>query len=403
MRIAIVTDNSYPNVNGIAYSTERLARQLKHRRHHVLLIAPSSVMRNEWSEREGVKVLGVRSLPTPLYEGLRWSILGCRRPVQQALRDFQPDLIHLQTHFALGHAALHASRALGVPVMATNHFTAETLVHHLQVPAPLRQIVTEWSWRYLLRTYKRLDLVTAPTATALSMLQRVGFSGCGQVVSNGVDLGVFSPQNVGAPLRGYLLPRGPKLLFVGRLDNEKNIAFAIRAFAHAVRDTDGYFIVAGSGSERHNLEAIARNLGIVERVIFTGFVRDRDLPALYGAVDGFVMPGLGELQSIATMEAMATGLPIIAVESAALPELVRNGVNGFLVQPGDTARLASCMVNVLSDRVLSKKMGQASLRDIRNHDINVTVSAFEELYARLALGAVRSRNLGVKTEPQWAE
>ena len=167
---------------------------------------------------------------------------------------------------------------------------------------------------------------------------------------------------------------------MGRLDKEKNITFAITAFAKAVKEVDGYFVIAGSGSEGHKLKRVAKKLGIAGRVVFTGFVQECDLPALYGAVDAFIMPGTAELQSIATMEAMATGLPVIAAAAMALPELVHDGVNGFLFRPGDMAHLSSCMSTVLSDAALCRRMGQASLREVHKHDISFTISSFEALY-----------------------
>jgi glycosyltransferase involved in cell wall biosynthesis len=220
-------------------------------------------------------------------------------------------------------------------------------------------------------------------------IRKAGFSGEGNVISNGVDLKQFSPERKDDMFAGHLLPRGPKILFVGRLDREKNVAFAIRAFAKLPDGIDGCFVIAGSGSEENKLRYLARELGVGGRIVFTGFVPDCDLPALYREADVFVMPGTAELQSIATLEAMATGLPIIAADSMALPELVRDGVNGLLFQPSDQTSLARCMEAALSNAALRGRLGQASLREIQKHDISYSVSNLETLYAKFSSNYIR--------------
>ena len=388
MKVAIATDIYYPNINGISVFAQRLAIQLGKRCHDVLLIAPSLTTQNQYMVRDEVRLLGVRSLPIPLYRGYRWPGLAPGEPVERAIGQFRPDIIHLQTHFALGRAALRAGRKFGIPVMGTNHFMPENLTHHLHLPGPFEALVKKWCWRYFLRVYEDLDLLTAPTPTALDLVRKVGFPGDGRTVSNGVDLKVFNPNNKSSPHVALSLPQGPKLLYVGRLDKEKNVASAIKAFAEAAKEVDGYFVIVGSGPEANKLEQVAEKLGIARRVIFAGFVADRDLPSFYSSVDAFIMPGTAELQSIATMEAMASGLPIIALAAAALPELVKDGVNGFLLQPDDEVRLASCIATLLSDVALCRMMGRASLREIQKHNIQRTVSSFEALYAALQSEAV---------------
>jgi glycosyltransferase involved in cell wall biosynthesis len=309
--------------------------------------------------------------------------------MERILRKQLPDVLHLQTHFALARAALRAGRKLNIPVVGTNHFMPENVTPYLHLPASLEAIVQNWFWRYFLRTYEELDEVTVPSHTALVRIRKAGFSGQGKVISNGVDLKQFSPERKNDLFAQHLLPRGPKLLYVGRLDREKNVAFAIRAFAKVAKDIDGYFIIAGSGSEENKLRYLASKLGVGGRIIFTGFVPACNLPALYGAVDVFVMPGTAELQSIATMEAMATGLPIIAAAAMALPELVHDGVNGLLFQPCDQTSLVRCIEATLSSAALRERLGQASLREIQKHEINYSASSFETLYATFSSTTVR--------------
>ena len=113
---------------------------------------------------------------------------------------------------------------------------------------------------------------------------------------------------------------------------------------------------------------------------FAGFLPNEDLPNIYRAADIFVMPGVAELQSIATMEAMASGLPVVAVDAMALPELVHDGKNGYLFKDGDLQTFADRVVALITDENLRKKMGQKSLDIIKAHDIHKSVEIFEQVY-----------------------
>jgi len=153
-------------------------------------------------------------------------------------------------------------------------------------------------------------------------------------ISNGIDLKRFNPANDPEPARAtYNLPHKPILLFVGRMDKEKNVDIVLRAVAAARKVVDFHFVAAGHGAEERKLKKLAQSLGIAEQVTFTGFVPDELLPSLYAAADCFVNAGIAELQCIVAMEAMATGLPIIGARAVALPELIHHGENGYLFTP----------------------------------------------------------------------
>jgi 1,2-diacylglycerol 3-alpha-glucosyltransferase len=171
--------------------------------------------------------------------------------------------------------------------------------------------------------------------------------------------------------------KGLSFLLVGWIND------ILRAFKMTLQKTDGHLVVAGSGMERQNLESLMRELQLENNVTFTGFVPDTDLPNLYCIANVFVIAGIAELQSIVTMEAMASGLPIIGVRAVALPELIHDGENGFLFEDGDTKTLSDKMGLLLSDEALRKRMGAKSLEIISKHDIHKIISEFEALYQKL--------------------
>jgi glycosyltransferase involved in cell wall biosynthesis len=221
------------------------------------------------------------------------------------------------------------------------------------------------------RVYRDAQIVTAPTARAVQLLTANGMPGHPRAISCGIDLDHYAVQQPTTSARRN------SVLFVGRLDQEKNVDQLIRAVA-AVPGVQAEII--GDGACRERLTTLAESLGVKERVRFRGFVSDQDLVLAYQRAAVFCMPGTAELQSLATMEAMAAGLPVIAADAMALPHLVNPGVNGFLYQPGDLAQLADGIAQLTRDAAGRAAMGRASQTMITAHAIENTLDAFEDVY-----------------------
>ena len=236
-----------------------------------------------------------------------------------------------------------------------------------------------------MRVFEQLDYVTTPTKTAAALLAKAGLSKEVVPISCGIDLERFKPTNDGVYLRQrFAIPRDKQVvLYVGRLDKEKRIDMILRALPDISRVTSVHLVLAGIGKERRNLEELASKLGIQQAVTFTGFVPDEDLPNIYGVADLFVTAGIAELQSIVTMEAMASGLPVVAVNAMALPELVHDGENGYLFSDGNSQMLAERIIAILSDQETRAEMSKRSLAIIEDHDINKTIEKYESIYSEI--------------------
>ncbi|MDO8511822.1 MAG: glycosyltransferase [bacterium] len=385
MKIIIGTDNYFPNVNGASIFSQRLAHYLQKRGHEILVIAPGRQLLTKNALINGINVFGLGSVPILVYKDFRWtpSFVG-RYDITKVVKEFKPDIIHVQDHFYIGASLVKIAKRFGIPAVGTNHFMPENLTHYLHLPETGEKVVTNMGWRYFCSVYGLLDIVTTPTKTAAKLLDNVGLNKPVITVSCGIDREKFKPTTSGDPLREkYHLPRVPTLLYVGRLDKEKKIDYLLEAFADAVKKVSGHFIVAGKGAEANNLKELVNKLELAQKVTFTGFVPEADLPGLYRTADCFIISGIAELQSIVTMEAMASGLPVIAVNAMALPELCHHEINGYLFELNDTNRLSQYMQNILSDSALQQKMSQSSLEIIEKHDINNTINQYENIYASL--------------------
>jgi 1,2-diacylglycerol 3-alpha-glucosyltransferase len=349
------------------------------------VICPSRGPRNQIIVHEGVRILGFASLPLMLYPDRRFSPpLLAKRSIRKFLRENRPDVIHLQDHFFLAKAVLRAAVEMGIPMMGSNHFMPENVVHHLHLPARAESHVERILWARFVRVYKHMHFVTAPTQTAARLSERPGLAKDVIPISCGVDLCRFHPGADASKIRKeYAIPDRQLLLCVGRLDQEKRVEVAIQAMPEIVKRADAQLVIAGKGKLRAHLEALACKLGMEDRVAFLGFLPDVDLPKLYCLVDVFVMPGVAELQSIATMEAMASGLPVIAANAMALPELVHHGENGFLFAQDDARELALAATRILSEEPLRNRMAEKSLEMIGVHDLRKVVEQYEALYEQM--------------------
>lgn len=381
MRILIATDSYPPDVSGSSIFTQRLAQGLACRGHEVHLVCASDTGRTR-TTRDGEVILHrLWSVPILVHPGVRFTPPpGVPRALRRLVARVQPDVLHVQDHFTLGRAAMRAAAARGIPVVATNHFMPDNLMPY--VPGTLRAVLTRVLWWDFKRIYGAADHVTAPTPTAARLTGEHGLRRPVEAVSCGVDVRRFRPRpgQADTARRSLGLPDRPTIGYVGRLDAEKRLDELVRALALLLPHRPAQLVLAGTGTQLGKLGQLADDLGVSSDVHFLGFVPDDQLLDVYCAADVFCMPGVAELQSIATLEAMASGLPVVLADAVALPHLVSPGQNGYLFQPGDVAGLAHALGLVLAAESSGDGLGSASRRLAEQHAVERTVARFEQIY-----------------------
>ena len=377
LKILIGADTFAPNVNGAARFAERLAAGLVERGHEVHIMAPAASRRHGtwYEEHEGARML-MHRLPSWRWWGhwlrftLPWAIKGKSARV---LDEVKPDVVHFQSHFVVGRGLSIEARKRGIRVIATNHFMPENLIDFAHIPHGLRQLAIDAEWKDAARILARAEAVTTPTKRAAEFLeQKTGLTRV-YAVSCGINADEYTPS---------FEPRtSNRITFVGRVTGEKHIDVLVKAVAQLPDDLDATLEIVGDGDQLKNLEQLAEQLGIRDRVHFTGYVSDIELRQAYTRSTVLAMPSTAELQSIVTMEAMASALPIVAADAMALPHLVHDGENGYLFAPDDVHDLAAKLERVLrlpDDEFAAMK--HESLKLIAAHDIQRTLNTFECLY-----------------------
>lgn len=390
MKILIGSDTYFPDVNGASYFTQRLAKGLAGRGHEVHALSSSRGFRTEVFRRDGVRVYGLPSVPVPFHAPFRFTPPFLDGHVRREVEEISPDVIHVQSHFSIGRSLVRISEELDIPIVATNHFMPDNLVHYLKLPKSLEKRVADLAWRDFARVFNRVETITAPTPFAARLAEEKGIGKRVIPVSCGMDLSRFHPKNDGEGFRQkHGIPNRPTFMCVGRLDAEKHVEELILALSIVRKSVDAELVIVGDGHERAALEKLAERAGVAEHVFFTGFVEDGELPGAYAACDVFCNAGVAELQSIVVMEAMASGKPVIGANARALPHLIHDGENGHLFEPGDVGALASRLAELLADENKRAVMGEKSLGVIARHDIEAVLDAFEGLYETAARREVR--------------
>lgn len=383
MKILFVSETYYPHLNGVYYFVCRMAPLLQEKGHQVAVIAPSEDIHFAKKKIDGIDVYMMPSLPLLYYPKLRFPIpLLLQARIKKLIEEFKPDVIHIQDHFILSKAIVDLNQKLRIPIIATNHFMPENLTS-LFKNNRIKEMVEKFMWARFSYVFNKVLQVTTPTETGARLI-RPKLTTPVVAISSGINLDDFNALGDKNKIKTkYNLPDKPLLLYVGRLDPEKRVEEILQAFAVAVKKIDFYFVVVGKGVRKSALEQMAKQLGVADRVIFTGFVPDEDLPYIYKYSHCFIIASRAELLSLVTLQAMACGLPVIAVNAGALPELVRNNENGYLFNTGDKDATVQCLSDVFQNSDRYKKMSDKSQQYSLQHDIHKTVDLFENVYKGL--------------------
>lgn len=394
--VVIACDTFPPDINGAARFAERLAAGLARRDHDVHIFAPASdsIQTSQLEVHDGAAIM-VHRLPSskvPSHKTLRAiKPFGLSMRLGKLLDEIKPDAVHIQSHLMMGRFLVGESKKRGIRTLATNHTMPENIIKYsVLIPTFLEPIAMKLAWRDAGRILRKMDRVTTPTKRAADLLERETGIKDVLAISCGIDASRFGTKTKTTNTE-------PRVLFVGRLDYEKRVDVLLRAIAEISSEVDVFLEIIGDGAERNNLERLAKQLGISSRVQFSGHVGEFDLPLAYERATVFAMPSIAELQSIATMEAMATGRPVIAADAMALPHLVHHEDNGYLYQPEDVSELAMRLKQVLTaPQEELDRLSENSLHLIQAHDISTTLNIFEDLY--LGIG-----DLSPTTEDNRAE
>ncbi|WP_341677849.1 glycosyltransferase family 1 protein [Niveibacterium sp. SC-1] len=363
LQIALVTETHPPEVNGVAMTVGRLIRGMRERGHHVSVVRP----RQARAERGGADEHLVGGLPLPGYPGLRFG-LPAEAALKRAWTARRPDAVHVVTEGPLGWSALRAARALKLPITSGYHTNFDHYSRHYGVGV-IGPLVGGW----LRSFHRRADATLVPTPSLRQSLEEAGVPGVA-VVGRGVDTRLFSPARRDMALRRSWGVGDDDLavLYVGRIAREKNLALVERAFDAIAAETPGARMIwVGNGPAHASLVRAHSDHH------FAGARFDEDLAAHYASGDLFLFPSLTETYGNVTVEAMASGLPVLAYNDAAAALLIRDGENGRHVPANDASAFVAAARQLAADPAQRLRLGEAARRSVLPLAWDAVIADFE--------------------------
>jgi len=424
MKIAYFTDTYKPQINGVSYSVDTFAQYLSKNGHTVRVYAPSYKFLGSLETDGPFVVERYSSFAFPTYKEIHISTPNLIKMIR-SLNKFKPDVIHLHTPGVMGLAAIIFAKKMDIPLFGTYHTLFSEQIMYLspailfnsvalkinqaidsiqktgsdsmlnsilqkldylktkqptlnsgEIPAENTDI-KKLIWDMLNSFYNACDLVIAPSESIKGALLSQGLHKPVEVVSNGIDLSMFPPKNH--------YGSGKKLLYVGRVSFEKNINVVLKSFEIVYRkDSAVRLTIAGDGPALESLKSSAANLKIESAVEFLGWVDRAALSELYRQHDVFVTASTMETQGIVLLEALSSGLPAIGVDKYAIPDIIKDGVNGFVVGAFDEQKFADRILRLISYPEIIKTFGQNAVYSVQEHDIVRNVLKMENLYKSIS-------------------
>lgn len=356
MRIAIFSDTFFPQRNGVVTVVYQSALALSKLGHEVCIVVISSETESNLKNKlnDKIEIINLPSLPFFGYKGERISF-----PLGLALRKikkFKPDVIHVHTSFGVGWEAVICAKFLKIPLIGTHHTFFDYYLKHVKLDFNL----VKWiSWKYIVAHFNRCDLLLSPSQALSDELIAKGLKTPSSVILNPTDINFFVPVESDKQKqklkRRYNLP-GKSIVYMGRVSYEKSIDQVIKSFALVNKQKpETRMMILGQGPEKSNLEKLCRELNLEDKIIFTGrYDHDNELLDLLHANDIFVTACKNENLPVAVLEAMASGLPVVAVREKGLIEVVSDNLNGYLVEADSPELLAEKIVQLLDDKEINR-------------------------------------------------
>jgi glycosyltransferase involved in cell wall biosynthesis len=342
LRVALFTETFLPETNGVVTRLKHTVEELVRAGDEVLVFTPSGGPKSY----AGARIHGVAGVPFPPYPQIH--LCPPHLKVARTLGWFDPDLIHAVNPFVLGTGGIIYARRLKVPLITSYHTNLAAYTHFYGLG--FFEGATRWWTRTL---HNRAALTLCTSGTTRDYLHREGITRV-RLWPRGVDARHFRPDRASKEWRNRLSGGRPEekiLLYVGRLAREKSIG-QLKAVLRGIPGTR--LAIVGDGPARKALEREFRGM----QTIFTGFLGGDDLANAYASADLFVFPSTTETLGIAMIEALSSGLPVVAARSGGAHEVVLKGENGLLYEPGSDGELVATIRRTLGDGALRAALGR---------------------------------------------
>ena len=393
MKIAVFTDSFLPYVCGATFAILNQINELAERGHKITVFCPKSTDREKKPPKSSELHPNIHihetplSIPYPFIPNFSVAIPSFRSSLK-GIKKLQPDVIHVHTEWGCGWEGLLIGKFRKIPVVGTFHTFWDDPLYIKNFPIPNWPLTRRLIGKYSALFYRKCDAVIAPSQTVKNYLKRKDKKVNSIVVSNGIPKSKKSDPNLIQFHREKVGLNGqPAFLYIGRISAEKSIDLCLEAFKEALKVYPGIrFVIIGDGPSSHQLKKKIKSLKLEPFIHQLGLIDhlkliQENIPQMG---DVFVTASETENQPISILEAMSFGLPVIGPKAKGIPELVKDGENGYLFEPGNIKELSYLMKTIIANPQKRQSMGVLSKVMAERHSIKNTATKLEELYQQYA-------------------
>lgn len=397
MRVMLFSDTYPPQVNGVATSVHSLARALSDQGHAVMVCTVGGGRRRAAGDDPFV-VVRTRAVPLPLYADFTIAP-PIVRVFGRLAQHFRPDVIHCHTPFGVGWQGARAAIAGGIPLIGTHHtLFGEYVEAYSRLGRQVNQRLAALIRRYVANFYNQCDVVSCASRYLANDLHAGGMYRPVAIVPNALNTERFRPLAAEEQARKM----GKRIIYFGRLAAEKNLPRMMRLTEPVLRrHPDVTLEIVGEGPVLGSLTSLAYELGLERQVRFLGWMRGETLVRQVASSDICVSASLTENQPMALLESLACGVPVVALAAAGVPEIIEDGMNGFLVAPDDaTETFAQRLEELIGDAELRAAMSVRAYASAQAYAqaacLRMTLDSYEEAQRTAAERRVLGRRRGLR-------
>ncbi|MDD5489368.1 MAG: glycosyltransferase [Candidatus Moranbacteria bacterium] len=382
MKMGFFSDTYLPTIHGVNVSIESFRKELEKEGHEVYIFTPYIPGYKDANPR----VFRLRSLPFLKNPEIRIGLPTMKNSSLRKIVNIKLDIVHAHTPFNLGLLARYVARKQKIPLVYTHHtrISEEATAYFKSkkiLPRLARSIYVSFA--------NKNNAVIAPSEGLKNILEKEGVRKPIYVLPTGVDLHFFGFNEKSEKESRHIrekfgiTPQEKVLIFVGRLDPEKNVEFLIESFGKLLtKYKEIKFLIVGSGFHENKLKQYSKDIPS-GHIVFAGSVPFEKMPFYYQAADAFVFSSPTETQGLVILEAMASGLPIVAVKNRIIDNLIESGKNGYLLDSFDTGIFAEKVLDIISHPEIQKKYSRASLEVAADFSVQKQTARLLEIYNQL--------------------
>jgi len=380
MKIGMFINYYTPSKGGMETSVINLSKGLEKAGHEVFIFAPEYPNYKD-KERNIFRYKSIRFN----YGGYFYVIpVPFGSKMKEIVKELELDILHSHQPYSLGSEALKFSKELDIPLVFTYHIKYEDYSHY--IPLVPNSISKKYIRKVTVGYSNKCDVVISPSTAIKKLLEDHGIKALVKIIPSGINIDNFA-NDTGKKKKireKYQIKQDEIVLITAcRLTKEKNLEFLVNSFAKiAQKEKNVKFMIVGDGAVKKDLEKMAEEFGIKDRIIFTGLVDRTSIVSLYQASDIFVFASLTETQGLVAVEAMAAGNPVIAVRASGIEDIVKDGEDGFLTLALEE-EFSKSVLKIVRDNDLRLKMSANAKTNSRKFEIVPWVDKVVELYKSL--------------------